>query len=123
MTKDRPRDWAKIKNMLKELQNIRRLLTCPGPENIRIASAELEKLPPAVDEVARRFQAQTTVTHDDLKSLMVVRSEILSILVLLTAALDYFTRLRLLRAPGFGDYERTGELRPLEMASRTLGQF
>ena len=109
--------------MLKELQDIRRLLTCPDPENVRTASAELEKLSPAVDELARLFQAQTTVTDDDVKSLMVVRSEILSILVLLTAALDYFTRLRLLRAPGFGDYERTVELRPLEMASRTIGRY
>jgi hypothetical protein len=109
--------------MLNELHNIRRLLTCPSPENVRIANAELRKLPPAVNELARRFLAQKTFTQDDVKSLMGLRSEILSILVLLTSALDYFTRLRLLRAPGFGDYERSGELRPLEMASRTIGQL
>jgi hypothetical protein len=109
--------------MLTELHNIRRLLISPSPENVRVASAELEKLPSAVNDLAGHLLANKKVTYDDVKALMGLRSEILSILLLLTAALDYFTRLRLLRATGFSDYERTGALRPLEMDSRTIGQL
>jgi len=109
--------------MLNELHNIRRLLTCPSPENVRIANAELKKLSPAVNELDRVFRARKTVTQDDVKYLAGLRAEISFVLLLSAAALDYLTRLRLLRARGFGDYEWTGELRPLEMASRTIGQL
>jgi hypothetical protein len=108
--------------MLNELHNIRRLLTSPGPENVRTANAELAKLPDAVNELAARLMAKR-VTRDDVKSLVGLRSELASILLLAAAALEYFTRLGLLRATGFSDYEYTGELRPLAMASRTIGQL
>jgi hypothetical protein len=109
--------------MLNELHNIRRLLTSPGPENVRTANAELAKLPDAVNELAARLMAKKRVTRDDVKSLVGLRSELASILLLAAAALEYFTRLGLLRATGFSDYEYTGELRPLAMASRTIGQL
>jgi len=109
--------------MLDELKNIRRLLTSPTPENVRIANAELRKLSPAVSEFARLLLARKEITNEDVQSVVGLRSEVSSILVLSATALDYFRRLSLLRVAGFGDYERTGALKPLETASRTIGQL
>jgi hypothetical protein len=109
--------------MLNELQDIRRLLSSPTPDNVRIANAELRKLPSAVSEFAALLLAKQEITKDDVRTVVRLRSEVATILLLLAAALDYFRRLSLLRVAGFGDYERTGELKPLETVCRTIGRL
>ena len=112
-----------IKQMLAQLQNIRRLLTSPTPDNVRLANAELIKLPSAAGEFAARLLAKKEITKDDVSFVVGLRSEVASILLLAASALDYFRRLGLLRVAGFGDYERTGALKPIETASRTIGRL
>jgi hypothetical protein len=109
--------------MLNELQNIRRLLTIPIPGNIRFANSELEKLAPSIYEICELLSVQQKATPAVLKSLGGLRSELSAIAALSQKATDYFNRLGLLRAAGFGAYERTGALRSLDTASRMSVQL
>lgn len=106
--------------MLTELQNIRKLLTKPDSENVQLATAELEKLPQMLGEISDRLLAKQTVTPDDVGALMLLKSELSGIMMLMLAALDYYDRLGLFLSAAFGEYERTGRFRALEMAPQTV---
>lgn len=109
--------------MLDELPLIRALLTTLSPENICIANAELKKQALLLDDIAGSFSAEEQDQSTILECLARLRAEVDVIRLLAQSGSDYFSGLGLLRAAGFGGYERTGALKSLDRSSRTILQL
>jgi hypothetical protein len=106
----------------QNVQDIRKLLLTPTPENIEAVNSKLESVASFLTSVKARIDEDKYCSESVRKFLIGLPAEISAINVLLQEPLEFFRGLNAMRASKFGSYEHTGALRnyAFETSSKTL---
>jgi hypothetical protein len=106
------------KDTLHSLGYVRALLAAPNAESVRAANVELGKIAASVAELSVELPAHQESAATILEFLRALRLALLTIAALSQKGAEHFHCIGLLRASGFGAYERSGRFRTLEAISR-----
>jgi hypothetical protein len=106
----------------QDVQDIRKLLLKPTPENFEAANRKLESVASFLNSVKSTIDGGQPFDSNLQKFLTRLPSEVSAIKILMKEPLEFFRRLNCQRASKFGSYERTGALKRFEFetGSKTL---
>jgi len=106
----------------QDVQDIRKLLRTPTPENVEAVNRKLESVASFLGSVKASMDAGQSCDSSLQKFLRRLPSEMSAINVLMKEPSAFFRRLNAQRASKFGSYEHTGTLKSFEFetGSKTL---
>jgi hypothetical protein len=108
-----------------EIEEIRRLVLTPTPQNFQTVNTKLESLAGSLSQMMATYTEGTLENPGSRDFLLRLPAEIARIRTLMEAPSVYYRSLENLCAMYFGSYERSGSMRSLQPApaTRTLAHL